>query len=119
MNENQTTQEQVKAEVTKRYRLKKGFKLLSEQRRKILQMPLLGVTAKIDINEDSTKSITMEFGKFLTNQNNVVDYLIPLFFELSDGAAVNLDELDQDDFMEMQAKIRKINPFGVFDIKPI
>jgi hypothetical protein len=96
------------------YRLKTGFTITKEQKRKILNMPMDGIKATINQN---TGELTIDIGKFMSNQLELIDYLITLFYEDQNGGAVNLDTITDEEYKECEKKLREINPFGVFNIK--
>lgn len=117
MNESiQIPQMNTEKKLLREYKLKSGFTILRDQKNKILAMPLKN--CKVTINQN-TNDISVDVGQLMANQRELTDYLICLFFEGQSGEPVNLDTVIDEEYSEMEAKIKEINPFKVFDIKPM
>jgi len=101
------------------YTIKKGFTILPEQRRKILQMPLKGFVANLNQN---TNEMKIPVDLLNNNQQELVDYLICLVCEKEDGNPINEQELcniSTEDYNNLKNLVKEVNPFGVFDIKAV
>lgn len=112
----QTQTEQIPVE---KFVLKKGFKINPDQRKKILGMPLKGFVSKMNTQ---TNEMEVPVGHLGQNQTELCDYLICLLFEKSDGSQVteqDFCEMETSDYKELETKVKNINPFGVFDVKPV
>ena len=101
------------------YTIKKGFTILPEQRRKILQMPLKGFVANLNQN---TNEMKIPVDLLNNNQQELVDYLICLICEQEDGTAItegDLCNISTEDYNNLKNLVKEVNPFGVFDIKAV
>lgn len=102
---------------TTNYKVKKGFTILPEQRRKILALPHKGFVSKINQN---TGDMEIPIDLLNNNQQELVDYLICLICEKEDGTPIDEQELcnmSTEDYNNLKIQVKEINPFGVFDIK--
>jgi len=99
--------------------LKKGFTILPEQRRKILQMPLKGFVANLN---QTTNEMKIPVDLLNNNQQELVDYLICLICEQEDNTTIteaDLCNISIEDYNSLKNLIKEVNPFGVFDIKAV
>ena len=101
------------------YIIKKGFTILPEQRKKVLQMPLKGFVANLTQN---TNEMKIPVDLLNNNQQELVDYLICLICEKEDGTPIDEQELcnmSTEDYNNLKTQVKEVNPFGVFDIKAV
>ena len=95
--------------------LKKGFKILPEQRRKILALPNKGFVSKIKQN---TGDMVIPIDLLQSNQRELIDYLISLLYEKADSSSITENdfcEMETAEYKILEIEIKKVNPFGVFN----
>lgn len=112
----QTNLETQITENLNKFVLKKGFYFMPEQRKKILKMPLQGFVAKMN---NLTNQMEMPIGDLSINKQELTDYLIPFFFEKSNGSQITEQDFCEMEFLEyeeMAKKVKQIDPFGVYKI---